>query len=92
MKSTKDLKKREGDSRYYDGMSVVKWLDIKLVMMISTIYNAVVDIVITDLKSNHFTTNMSTSRNKKTPREEVDGKVPAMVQRYKYMKESDLLN
>ena len=30
----KRSKKREADSRYYDGMSVVKWLDIKLVMMI----------------------------------------------------------
>ena len=39
MKSIKDLKKGEIDSRYDDGMSVVKWLDIKSVMMISTIDN-----------------------------------------------------
>ena len=39
MKSTKDLKKRKMDSRYYDGMSVMKWLDTKSVMMISTTNN-----------------------------------------------------
>ena len=37
MKLTKDLKKGEIDSRYYDGMSVVKWLDNKSVLIISTI-------------------------------------------------------
>ena len=37
MKLTKDLKKGEVYSRYYDGLSVVKWLDAKSMMMISTI-------------------------------------------------------
>jgi len=39
MKSKKDLEKGEMDSRYHDGMSVLKWLDTKSVMMISIIDN-----------------------------------------------------
>ena len=81
MKSTKDLEKSEMDSRYYDGLSVVKWLDTKSVMMISTIDNA------------HPTNTINVKRRKKGHEGKVDVKVPAMVQRYnKYMKGTDLLD
>ena len=39
MKSTKDLIRRKTNSRHCDGMSIVKWLDIKTVKMISRIDN-----------------------------------------------------
>jgi len=68
MKSTKDLEKSEMDSRYYDGLSVVKWLDTKSVMMISTIDNA------------HPTNTINVKRRKKGHEGKVDVKVPAMVQ------------
>ena len=70
MKSTKDLKKGEIDSRYYDDMSVVKWLDTKSVMMIST--NG----------SGSPTNTVNVKRRQKGQEGKVDVKAPAMVQRY----------
>ena len=80
MKLTKDLKKGEIDSRYYDGMSVVKWLDTKSVMIISTI------------DSESPTNTVNVKRRQKGQEGKVDIKVPAMVQRYdKCMRGTDLL-
>ena len=70
MKPEKDLKKGEMDGRYYDGMSVVKWLDTKPVMMISTIDNR------------NSTNTVNVKRRKKGEDGKVDVKVPSMVQRY----------
>ena len=70
MKPEKDLKKGEMDGRYYDGMSVVKWLNTKPVMMISTIDNG------------NPTNTVNVKRRKKGEDGKVDVKVPSMVQRY----------
>ena len=81
MKPEKDLKKGEMDGRYYDGMSVVKWLDTKPVMMISTIDNG------------NPTNTVNVKRRKKGEDGKVDVKVPSMVQRYnKCMRSTDLLD
>jgi len=69
------------DSRYYDGMSVVKWLNTKSVMMISTIDNG------------HLTNTVNVKRQKKGHEGKVDVIVPATVQRYnKYTKGTNLLD
>ena len=81
MKATKDLKKGEMDSRYYHGMSVVKWIDTKPVTMISSIDNG-------DPEN-----TVNVKRRKKGHEKKVDVKVPAMVQRYnKCMRGTDLLD
>lgn len=81
MKATKDLKKGEMDSRYYHGMSVVKWIDTKPVTMISSIDNG-------DPEN-----TVNVKRRKKGHDGKVDVKVPAMVQRYnKCMRGTDLLD
>ena len=81
MKSTKDLKKREIDSRYYDGMSIVKWLDAKSMIMLSTI------------DSGSPTNTVNVKRRQKGQGGKVDVKVPVMVQRYnKCMQGTDLID
>jgi len=77
----KNLKKGEMASRYNDGMSGVKWLDTKSVIMIVTIDNG------------HPTNTVNVKRRKKGHEGKVDVKVPAMVQRCnKYMKGTDLFD
>ena len=81
MKSTKGLKNGEIDSRYYDGMSVVKWLDTKSVIMISTI------------GSGSPANTVNVKKRQKGLEGKVDVKVPAMAQRYnKCIRGTDLLD
>ena len=79
MKGDKELKKGEIDGRYFDGMSIVKWLDNKPVLMLSTI------------DSGALTNTTQVKRRQKGQAQKVDVKVPAMVDRYnKKMRGTDL--
>lgn len=81
LKLDKELKKGEIEARYYNGMSLVKWLDTKVVMMLSTIDSGI------------ETNTVSVKRRQKGKSGKVDIQVPAMVQRYnKFMRGTDLLD
>ena len=79
--SEKQMKKGDIDARYCKGMSLVKWLDTKPVMMLSTI------------DSGAPTNSVNKTRRQKGQEGRVNVKVPAMVQRYNmFMRGTDLMD
>ena len=81
MLSEKQMKRGDIDARYCNGMSLVKWLDTKPVMMLSTIDSGNPENIVTK------------KRRQKGQDNRVEVKVPAMVQRYNtFMRGTDLLD
>ena len=81
MKSREEMKKGEIEAQYFEDVSVVKWIDAKPVMMLSTI----------DSGNKKNTTTVP--RRQKSGANKVDVEVPAMVERYnKHMRGTDLFD
>ena len=81
MKSSKRLKKGKMDSRYYDGMSIVKWFDTKSMIMVSKIDNT------NPIKK------VNVIRQTKDQQGKIHVKVLEMEQKYnKYMKVTEPLD
>ena len=76
------MKKGEIEARYFDGVSVVKWIDVKPVMMMSTIDSG-----------NKKKNTTIVKRRQKSKAEKVKVTVPAIVDRYnKHMIGADLFD
>ena len=81
MLSEKQMKRGDIDARYCDGMSLVKWLHTKPVIMLSTIDSGNPENIVTK------------RRRQKVQDKRGEVKVPATVQRYNlFMRGTDLLD
>ena len=75
------MKKREIEAQYFEGVSVVKWIDVKPVMMLST------------LDSRNKKNTITVPRRQNSRADKVDVEVPAIVERYnKPMRGTDLVD